>query len=375
MDFGLSEDQEQLKATVRDYFSRELPVSFARSLLEGGRGLPPEAWSGLCDLGWLGLAVPEDLGGTGLGLLELCLVLEEAGAVALPGAYTSTVSLALPLLLATADESQRRAFVPEVVEGRRLVAAAIAEARGLWSLDGMDAVATRDAGGFVLRGTKLFVPDAGEADTLLVATRLDDGIGFFLLPADLPGLTVAAMDTVDRTRRLYVVEIAGVRVEAPCLLGAKSFRAEHLDGIVDGAKVAVAAGMVGAADKALAMTVEYTGLREQFGRAIATFQAIQHRCADMKVAVEHARSLVYYAAWALDTKAEDRRLAAAMAKAFASDACPRVAADAVQLHGGIGFTWEHDLHLFFKRLKADEHTYGDATDNRELVACLLEGQP
>ncbi|MFN2376915.1 MAG: acyl-CoA dehydrogenase family protein [Candidatus Binatia bacterium] len=375
MDFGLSEDQEQLRTTVRDYFSRELPVSIARSMLEDGRGFPPQAWRGLCDLGWLGLAVPEELGGTGLGLLELCLVLEEAGAVALPGAYTSTVSLALPLLLATADEAQRRAFVPEVVEGRRLVAAAIAEARGRWSLDGMDAVAAREAGGFVLRGTKLFVPDAGEADTLLVAARVDDGIGFFLLPADLPGLTITAMDTVDRTRRLFVVELGGVRVEAPCLLGSRAYSQGHLEGILDGAKVAVAAGMVGAAEKTLAMTVEYTGLREQFGRAIATFQAIQHRCADMKVAVEHARSLVYYAAWACDTKAEDRRLAAAMAKAFASDACPRVAADAVQLHGGIGFTWEHDLHIYFKRLKADEHTYGDATDNRELVARHLEKQP
>jgi alkylation response protein AidB-like acyl-CoA dehydrogenase len=142
--------------------------------------------------------------------------------------------------------------------------------------------------------------------------------------------------------------------------------------VIDRAKVSLAAGMVGAADRALAMTVEYVGLREQFGRAIATFQAIQHRLADMKVAVEHARSLVYYAAWALDTGAADRRLAAAMAKAFASDWCPRVAADAVQLHGGIGFTWEHDLHIYFKRLKADEQTYGDATANRELVARLLE---
>jgi alkylation response protein AidB-like acyl-CoA dehydrogenase len=188
----------------------------------------------------------------------------------------------------------------------------------------------------------------------------------------IPGVAIAPMQTVDRTRRLFSVTLESVRLEAPCLLGGEEFAPSHLATIVDRAKVALAAGMVGAADRTLAMTVEYAGLREQFGRTIATFQAVQHRCADMKVAVEHARSLVYYAAWACDTGAADRRLAAAMAKAFASDACPVVAADAVQLHGGIGFTWEHDLHMYFKRLKADEHTYGDATMNRELVARLLE---
>jgi len=372
MDFGFSEDQEQLRVAVRDYFGREMPLSFSRAMLDDPKGFPVEAWRGLCDLGWLGLAVPESLGGSGLGLLDLALVLEEAGAVALPGPYTSAVSLALPVLLATADDAQKRAFVPEVASGRRRVACAIAERRARWSADGIEAVARRDGTSFVLDGTKLFVPDAGEADTLLVAVRLDDAIGWFILPTGVPGVTVTAMKTIDQTRRLFVVALEGVRLEAPCLLGGRAFAAAHLDDAIDRAKVAMAAGMVGAADRALAMTVEYVGLREQFGRAIATFQAIQHRCADMKVAVEHARSLVYYAAWACDTGAADRRLAAAMAKAFASDACPQVAADAVQLHGGIGFTWEHDLHILFKRLKADEQTYGDATKNRELVARLLE---
>lgn len=372
MDFGFSEDQEQLRSAVRDYFSRELPVSFARAMLDDQTGFTQEAWRGLSDLGWLGLAVPEDLGGSGLGQLDLSLVLEEAGSVALPGAFTSTVSLALPLLLLTADDAQRGAFIPETASGRRRVACAIAERRGRWSFDAIEATAARDGGAFVLTGAKLFVPDAGEADTLIVACRLDDGVGFFLLPAEVPGLTIASMETIDRTRRLFSVALKDVRLEAACLLGGRPFPPSHLDDVIDRAKVSLAAGMVGAADRALAMTVEYVGLREQFGRAIATFQVIQHRLADMKVAVEHARSLVYYAAWALDTGAEDARLASAMAKAFASDWCPRIAADAVQLHGGIGFTWEHDLHIYFKRLKADEQTYGDATANRELVARLLE---
>jgi alkylation response protein AidB-like acyl-CoA dehydrogenase len=372
VDFGFTDEQEQLRTAVRDYFGRELPVTFARAMLDDAVGFTQEEWRGLSDLGWLGLAVPEDVGGSGLGLLDLVLALEEAGAVALPGAFGSTVSLSLPLLLGASDDAQRRAFVPEAASGRRRLASAIAEKRGRWSLDGIETSAQRDGSGFTITGTKLFVPDAGEADTLLVACRLDDGVGYFILPTEVPGLAISPMETVDRTRRLFACELAGVRLEAACLLGGRAFPAAHLDSLIDRAKVALAAGMVGAADRTLAMTVEYVGMRKQFDRAIATFQAVQHRCADMKVAVEHARSLVYYAAWALDTGASDARLAAAMAKAFASDACPRVAADAVQLHGGIGFTWEHDLHIYFKRLKADEQTYGDATANRELVARLLE---
>lgn len=372
MDFGFSEDQEQLRAAVRDYFSRELPVTFARNMLEHPTGFPVDAWRRLCDLGWLGLSVAESFGGSGLGLLDLALVLEEAGAVALPGPFCSSVSLSIPLLLVTADDAQKKTMLPEIVGGQRRVASAIAERRGLWSDAGVEGIAIRDGEAFVLSAAKLFVPDAGEADTLVVVVRLDNDLGFFILPSDMPGVSISAMQTVDQTQRLFTVTLDNVRLEASCLLGGRSFSPGHLDDVIDRAKVCVAAQMIGAADRALTMTVEYVGLREQFDRVLASFQSIQHRCADMKVSIEHARSLVYYAAWACDTGAPDRRLAAAMAKAFASDVCPSVAADAIQLHGGIGFTWEHDLHIYFKRLKADEQTYGDAVRNRELVARLLE---
>lgn len=372
MDFGFSEEQDELRAAVRDYLSREFPISFARQSVESGAAFSREAWRGLCGLGWTGLAVPEELGGSGLSLLDLTLALEEAGSVAMPGPFVSTVSLAVPLLLAAANEYQCATLIPEIVSGERLVACAIAEKAGRWSGDSIQASARPDGAGFVLNGLKMFVPDADAADTIVVATRLDGGLGFFAIPSDTPGLVVSAMRTVDATRSLATVSLSEVRVADACLLGGKPLREDELDAVVDHAKVALAAQMVGAADRVLAMTVEYVELREQFGRTIATFQAVQHRCADMKVAVEHARSLVYYAAWACDTLAPDRHLAAAMAKAFASDACPSVAADAVQLHGGIGFTWEHDLHIYFKRLKADEQTYGGATVNRELVARLLE---
>jgi alkylation response protein AidB-like acyl-CoA dehydrogenase len=375
MDFGFTDEQEQLRRAAADFLAREMPASFARAMLEDPEGFPPKAWQQLADLGWLGLAVPESLGGSGLGLLDLVLVLEEAGAVLLPGPFATTVSLALPLLLAAADEEQKAALVPALVAGTRRIAAAVAEKRGRWESSAIEARAVLVDGKYVLEAEKLFVPDAGCADDILVAALTDDGLGFFLVAAGTPGLRVTPMDTVDRTRRLFTVRAEGVRLEADRLLGKRGGGEGILEEVIDRAKVAVAAGMVGAAERTLEMTVEYTGLREQFGRVLATFQAVQHRAADMKVAVEHARSLVYYAAWACDTSAPDRRLAAAMAKAFASEACPRVAADAVQLHGGIGFTWEHDLHLYFKRLKADEATYGDATANRETVARILEEMP
>ncbi|HYB97855.1 MAG TPA: acyl-CoA dehydrogenase [Candidatus Limnocylindrales bacterium] len=372
MDFGFSQEQEQLRAAAREYLRTELPASFARAMLEDAAGFTEEAWKGLSELGWLGLTAPERFGGSGLGLLDLVLVLEEAGAVALPGPFVSTVSLSLPAILATADEDQLGALVPEIATGVRRVACAIAERSGLWDAAGIAATARRDEGGYVLDGCKLFVPDAGVADTIVLVARLDDGLGFFALPATLPGLAVRPMQTVDLTRRLGAVTLESVRVESDCLLGRRAHGASVLDRIIDTAKVGLAAEMTGAAERALTMTVEYAAVREQFGRAIATFQAIQHRCADMKVDVENAKSLTYFAAWAIDSGDPGAALAAAMAKAFASDACPRVVADAVQLHGGIGFTWEHDLHIYFKRVKADELTYGDATANREQVARSLE---
>jgi alkylation response protein AidB-like acyl-CoA dehydrogenase len=282
------------------------------------------------------------------------------------------VSLAVPALLAIADDDQKRARCAAVIGGEHRIAVAVAEPSGYWDGSHVALTARPASGGFELGGTKLFVPDARSADEIVVVARLEGDLAYFALPATTPGLTITPMQTVDQTRKLDVVELAGVEVDEDLLLGRRGHDASSLDAIVDVAKTALAAEMCGAADAALALSVDYVQVREQFGRAIATFQAIQHRLADMKVALENARSLVYYAAWAIDNDAPDRRLAAAMAKAYASDACTRIAADAIQVHGGIAFTWEHDMHLYFKRLKADEVTYGDATENRELVAAMLE---
>ena len=202
--------------------------------------------------------------------------------------------------------------------------------------------------------------------------KIDGRAAIALVPRDAHGLRVEAMHTIDRTRKLDVVSLDGVAIEADGVLGGGPLADGTLARLVDIARVMTAAEMCGAADAALMMSVDYVKIRTQFDRPIATFQAVQHKLADMKVALENSRSLVYYAAWALDTKAADGSRAAAMAKAYASDACVKVVADAIQVHGGIGFTWEHDLHLYFKRVKSGELTYGDAADNREAVADELE---
>ncbi len=372
MDFGFSEEQEQLRRTVQDYLARELPLTFTRAMMDDETGFTEKAWRGISELGWLGLTIPERFGGSGLGVLDLAIVIEAAGAVVMPGPFVSTVGLGVPALLATATETQSAAWLPGIAAGTSRVTCAIAERAGRWSGDAIAATATREGSRYLLAGEKLFVPDARSADAVVVVARLDDGLGFFCVDTGSAGLTIEPMTTVDRTRRLDVVTLDGVRVESSRLLGERAMDAAVLDSVIDVAKVVLAAEMAGAAERALEMTVEYTKMREQFGRAIASFQSIQHRCADMKVDVENSRSLVYYAAWAADAGAADKRLAAAMAKGYASQSCPRVVADAVQLHGGIGFTWEHDLHIFFKRVKADEATYGDSVANRELVVSFLE---
>ena len=372
MDFAFSAEQEQLREIVHDYLSNEAPPSYARAMMDDPGGFTDKGWDAIAALGWPGLAVPEEHGGSGLGYLDLVILAEELGMVVYPGPFLSTVGLAIPAILATADAVQRDALLPELAGGAKRATAAIAEESGAWAADVLTVEASPAADGFALDGTKLFVPDARSADTIIVAARIGDDVAFFALPRDDAGLRIEPMTTVDTTRKLDVVILDGARAADDQLLGRKPHPAATFDAVIDQAKTVLAAEMCGCAAAALELSVEYVKVREQFGRSIASFQAIQHKLADMKVLLENARSLVYYAAWAIDTQASDRRLAAAMAKAFASEACPRVAAEAIQVHGGIAFTWEHDLHMFYKRLKASEVTYGDATENRALVASLLE---
>lgn len=372
MDFGFSEEQELLQASAREFLRAEAPPSFARAMMDDPVGITEKVWRALADLGWLGLVVPEQQGGSGLGYFDMAILLQECGRVVLPGPLMSTLALATPAVLAAATPEQKAALLPGLAAGGVRATLALAEAPGLWREDAVATSIARRAGGWSVSGQKRFVPDARSADRLLVVGKIDGRAAIALVPRDAHGLRIEAMHTIDRTRKLDVVSLDGVAIEADAVLGGGPLADGTLARLVDIARVMTAAEMCGAADAALMMSVDYVKIRTQFDRPIATFQAVQHKLADMKVALENSRSLVYYAAWALDTKAADGSRAAAMAKAYASDACVKVVADAIQVHGGIGFTWEHDLHLYFKRVKSGELTYGDAADNREAVADELE---
>ncbi len=381
MDFGFSQEQELLRQTARSFLEKECPTSFVRRMMDDPAGTTPELWRKLAELGWLGLIYPEAWGGSGLGLVDLTVVLEEMGRAVMPGPFFSTVLLGGAAILAAGSDAQRAAWLPRIAAGEARATLALLEESARWDAGGVG-LAARPArgGGFVLSGTKLFVPDGHTADVLVVAARTarparDDpehGVTLFLVPADARGVTATALPTMDQTRKLAEVTLTRVAVGPDAVLGAVHRGWPVLARLLDRAAVALCAEMCGGAQQVLDLCTAYAKVRVAFGRPIGAYQAIKHRCADMLVAIENAKSITYYAAWAADRDAPDAPLAASMAKAYVSDAARKVAGDGIQIHGGIGFTWEHDLHLYFKRAKGSEVTFGDATLHRERVARLLE---
>jgi alkylation response protein AidB-like acyl-CoA dehydrogenase len=372
MDFGFSAEQEQLRTSVEDVLARRAPVTHARAMMDDAVGTTDALWREISQLGWPALTIAEEYGGVGLGWLELSLVMEAMGRVVFPGPFMSSACMGTPAIAVAGTAEQKQRLLPGLAAGSQRATLALAEASGEWSASAVAMVAEREGEGFSLSGTKMFVPDARSADLLVVAARVGEGVGLFAIPADAEGLRVDPLATIDRTRKLDLVALDGVRAEPDCLLGGAATADHVVDGLVELAGTMLAAESCGAAARALEMSVEYVRIREQFGRAIATFQALQHRLADMKVGLENSRSLSYYAAWSFDDRDEDARLPAAMAKAYAGETCMKIVADAIQVHGGVGFTWEHDLHLYFKRAKSNELMLGDGVHRRARVADLLE---
>jgi alkylation response protein AidB-like acyl-CoA dehydrogenase len=373
MDFGFSEEQEMLRSSARDFLAKEAPMTYVRKMMEDEVGFTGDLWKKMADLGWMGLILPEDYGGSGLDFVDLIVVLEEMGRVVLPGPFFSTVVLGGVALLEGASDALKQALLPKLASGDLKVTLAQLEPSGRWDADGIQLAAKADGGGFVLSGTKLFVPDAHVADQMVVATRTPgskgaDGISLFLIDARAPGITTTQLKTMDQTRRLGEVVLKDVRVPADRVLGTAGGGWALLDRVIDRGKVGLCAEMCGGAQRVLEMSVDYAKVREQFGKPIGSFQAIQHKCANMLVEVESSKSVTYYAAWAVANDVAEAPLAAAMAKAYCSDAYRHVSGEGIQIHGGIGFTWEHDMHIYFKRAKSSEVTFGDATWNRELVA-------
>jgi alkylation response protein AidB-like acyl-CoA dehydrogenase len=377
MDFGFSDEQELLRSTARKFLENECSSQFVRTMMETDAGTTPEFWAKLAEQGWLGLTYPEEYGGAGLGLVDLVVLMEEMGRAVMPGPYFSTVLLGGLAILKAGNDAQKNEWLPKISAGNARVTLAWTEPNARWDAAGVTVTATEAGGRFTLAGTKLFVPDAHTADAVVVAARTaetraaEDGISLFLVPVSTGGLEINLLPTMDQTRKLCEVTLTNVGVGADALLGEKGRGWLPLSRVVEQATVGLCAEMCGGAQRVLDMTTQYAKIRIAFGKPIGGYQAVKHRAADMLVDIENAKSITYYAAWAVDEGVPEASLAVSMAKAYVSDAYRKVSAAGIQLHGGIGFTWEHDLHLYFKRAKGSEFAFGDATHHRERVAQLI----
>jgi alkylation response protein AidB-like acyl-CoA dehydrogenase len=375
MDFAFSEEQEMLRRSARDFLAKECSPKVVRRLMEGDDTYDPALWKKLADLGWTALGIPEQYGGVGT-FLDLVVVLEEAGRALLPGPFFATMGMAVPALIESGTEAQKKAALGAIAAGNARATLAITEPSGRWDGSGITVTAKQAGGGWRLDGVKLFVPDAEHADYTVVAARTrgegEDGISLFLVKGRPKGMTVSPLKTLDMTRRWAEVRFDGVELGADALMGAAGAAWPRLKRALEWSTAALCAEMVGGAQKVLETSTDYAKTRHQFGKPIGIYQAVSHKLADMLVLSESSRSATYYAAWAVEADAPDRSMAASMAKAYVSDAYRKIAGDGIQVHGGIGFTWEHDMHLYFKRAKSSEVTLGDATYHRELVAQGLD---
>lgn len=375
MDFGFSEEQDMLRQAAHDFLAENCPTTFVRQMMEDDKGYSPALWQKMAELGWLGLAFPEEYGGQGLGFVDLTVILEEMGATLLPSPFLSTVLLAGQTILLGGSEAQKQTYLPKIADGVLLATLAMTEPSGRFDAEGITEVKAMPAeDGFIISGTKLFVPDAHVADVMVVAARTKEsgdksfGISLFLVDSQTPGISTTLLKTMDQTRKQCEVVFNNVAVGRDRLLGMVDMGWPILSKVLNIATAALCAEMVGGAQRVLDMSVTYAKERVQFGRPIGSFQAIKHKCAEMMLQVESAKSAAYYAAWAVDEDAPEVPLAISMAKAYCSDTYRYTAGEGIQVHGGIGFTWEHDMHLYFKRAKYSEFTFGDATYHRELVA-------
>jgi len=366
MNFAFSEEQEELRRAVRRFLEDKSPMTEVRRLMETTEGYDAAVWEQMANqLGLQALTIPEEYGGAGFSYVELIVVLEEMGAALLCAPYFSTVALAANALLVSGDESAKKDFLPGIAGGETIATMALTEDTGRWDLDGITLTATGKGDGYTLDGHKMFVIDGHIANLILVAARTGKGVSLFAVEGDASGLERTPLSTMDQTRKQARLVFSGTPAR---LIGEEGSAGAVLTKTLDLAAVALAAEQVGGAQRCLDMAVEYAKSRIQFGRPIGSFQAIKHKCADMLLEVESAKSAAYYAGWAAAEDSEELPVVASLAKSYCSEAYFHAAAENIQIHGGIGFTWEHDAHLYFKRAKSSELLLGDPTYHRELLA-------
>ncbi len=371
MRFGFSEEQEELRRAVRRFLEDKSPVAEVRRLMETEQGFDPAVWSQLArELGLTAVHLPEEYGGQGLGFVELGIVLEEMGRALLCAPYFASVVLGANAILCAGSDAQKKDLLPRIASGDGIATLALCEASGRWDAEGIALEASGSHGEYRLDGEKTLVLAGESATLILVAARLPgtrgpEGVSLFSVPGDAAGLSRHPLDALDPTRKLARLELSGVRA-AP--LGEPGRAWPALSRTLDLAAIALASEMVGTAQRLLEMSVDYAKLRMQFGRPIGSFQAIKHKCADVLLELELAKSAAYYAAGAVDENDAELPALASLAKSYASEALMQAALETIQIHGGIGFTWEHDAHLYFKRAKSSEVFLGDPSYHRELLA-------
>ncbi|MFZ1862855.1 MAG: acyl-CoA dehydrogenase family protein [Polyangiales bacterium] len=377
MEFAFSEDQNELRRAARRFLEVTSSEERVRAVMATEQGYDPGVWKQLSEeLAWTALTIPEAYGGLGMSYLDLHPLMEEMGRALLCSPFFSTICLGANALLLGGSDDQKERLLPLIAAGELTLTLAYAENDDRVELDGIDTTYTQNGTGYVLNGTKHYVLDGHTADLIIVAARTPhsnraEGVSLFLVSGRAPGVKRAWLPTMDQTRRLAVVELNHVSIASDALLGPEGRGWPLCEGALDLARIALAAEQVGAAEKTLDMSVEYAKVRTQFGRPIGSFQAIKHKCADMLTMVESARSAAFYASAVASQGQVGLAEAASSAKSYCSDTLFHCAAENIQIHGGIGFTWEHPAHMYFKRAKSSEVLFGDSAFHRERIACLM----
>jgi alkylation response protein AidB-like acyl-CoA dehydrogenase len=368
MQFTFTEEQQEFRSVLRRYFEQSSPTSTVRRLMETEAGWDAGAWREMNQqLGLCGVHVPEEYGGQGFSFVELGIVLEEMGRALVCAPYFASAVLAATAIMNAGTQAQKTALLPPIVSGETIATLASTEPNGLWDASGVETTATPAKGRFTLDGVKSFVLDGHTADLIVVLARApgssgDEGLSFFTLPGDAPGLARTPLKALDPTRKLARLDFAGAEAD---LIGEAGAAAAPFAKTLDQAAACLASEMVGGAERLRATALDFANLRMQFGRPIASFQSMKHKQADMLLEVELAKSAAYVAAQSAADDADDMPALASLAKAAASEAYLQTAIHTIQIHGGVGFTWDNDTHLWFKRAKSSEVFLGDPTWRRE----------
>jgi len=368
MDFTFSQEQEILRDSARRFVEKECSVDYIKQFVDNKTSLTEEMWRKISELGWTAVLIPEEYGGLDLGFVELAVILEEMGRGPMPGPFISSVVLAGEAIRLAGNPHQKDAYLTKMATGELKGTLAWAEPGDLNSLENIALTAKNAGESFTLNGTKIFVPDADMADFIICVARTEEGTALFLVQKEDPGIEINALHTMDRTMNLYEIVLNDVQVPKGALLGEAGAADPILKQVLNKVNVAYSMDMAGGGRKVLDIGVEYAKTRIQFGQAIGSFQAIKHRCAELLMEVECSQSIVYYAALAQEQEEKEATLSASVAKTFSSDMYRKVTKEVLQILGGIGFSWEHELHIYLKRAKCLGTLFGDAVFHRERVA-------